>query len=225
MKTTNIEKYDQLPQRQKKFAKTKIALLGALIKELEKKTFQDIMIKEIAKIAEVSEPTFFNYFDSKQDMLVYFIQIWSIEMNAIAKESQKNSTSYLETIKSIFSKTSTKIMTNPQIVLEIISFQAQMKLEDIRFHEITNGERWYLFKEILDVEELEAKGLESILPPLIEKAVKNGELKENTDVELLFLMLSSLFFGTSLLILKKDPNQLLTMLDKEIDIVFQTFKQ
>lgn len=219
MKTKNINKFNDLPQRQKKYAKTKISLLNALITELEKKSLSEIMIKDLAKNAEVSEPTFFNYFDSKYDMLVYFIQLWSIEMNALAQSSALKSNSYVTTIKNIFKQTSLQITKNPQIMLEIIAFQAQgLKPKP---HTITVAEKWLFFPEIEEVDSIEGMGLESILPPLITKAIEAGELDKSTDTELLFLTLSSLFFGTALLILKKSTESYPTYLETQLNQLFK----
>ena len=216
---TNIEKFNNLPQRQKKYARTKVALLNALLDELKSKPLSSIMIKELAFKAEVSEPTFFNYFESKQHMLIYFIQMWSIQMNALAKECESQATSYLEIIKDIFRKASYDIVSNPQIMLEIISFQAQENPK--KPHNINDAEKWYFFQDVNDVENLNDMGLESILPPLIQKSIERGELDKTTDAQLLFLTLSSLFFGTSLLLLKSNPQALPSMLEKEIDLIFQ----
>lgn len=60
-------------------------------------------------------------------------------------------------------------------------------------------------------------GLESILPPLITKAVQAGELKKSTDVDLLFLTLSALFFGTALLIFKKSTESYSTYLQAQLN--------
>lgn len=219
MKIQNIDKFNALPQRQKKYARTKTALLNALLQALKTKPLSSIMIKQLAYTAEVSEPTFFNYFDSKQHMLVYFIQMWSIQMNALAHSSEKEETSYIETIKNIFIKTAEEISENPQIMLEIISFQARdTALEP---YEISDAEKWCFFQNIEDVEMLEGQGLESILPPLIHKAVISRELEKNIDESVLFLTLSSLFFGTSLLLLKKDPHRLPLMFEAELDLLFK----
>ena len=219
MKTTNINKLNDLPQRQKKYAKTKIALLDALLKELEKKSLSEIMIKDLAKDAEVSEPTFFNYFDSKLDMLVYFIQLWSIDMNALAQSSELKCKSYVTTIKDIFRQTSLQITKHPQLMLEIIAFQAQgLKLKS---HTITVAEKWLFFPETAKVENIEGMGLESILPPLITKAIQAGELDKSTDTELVFLTLSSLFFGTALLILKKSTEAYPKYLEAQLNQLFK----
>lgn len=219
MKTENINKFNDLPQRQKKYAKTKISLLNALISELEKKSLSEIMIKELTKSAEVSEPTFFNYFDSKLDMLVYFIQLWSIEMNALARSSELKCTSYVTTIKEIFNQTSQYITKHPQLMLEIIAFQAQgLKPKP---HTVTVAEKWLFFPDIEEVDTIEGMGLESILPPLITKAIQAEELNKSTDIELVFLNLSSLFFGTALLILKKSPEAYPMYLEAQLNQLFK----
>ena len=217
MKKINREKFNALPQRQKKFAKTKTALLDALLDALETKELTSVMIKELAQKAEVSEPTFFNYFDSKQDMLVYFIQMWSIQMQDLAHKCQEQNNSFLETIKAIFIESAKEIAVHPQILLEIIAFQAGKVTP--KAHEITVAEKWLFFEEIEGVEALEGMGLESILPELIAKAKETGELDEGVDEELLFLMLSSLFFGTSLLVLKQDAKLLPALFEAELDVI------
>jgi AcrR family transcriptional regulator len=222
MKTKNREKFNTLTQRQKKFAKTKTALLNVLLEELETKELSTIMIKKLTQMAEVSEPTFFNYFDSKQHMLVYFIQMWSIEMQEIAIMCQNETSSSLEAIKKIFIKTAEQISLHPQIMLEIIAFQTQDI--ELKPHDISDGEKWLFFEDIEDVELIEGMGLESILPPLILQAVKNGELKKEIDVELLFLILSSLFFGTSLLVLKRDAKVLSSVFEAELNLIFEKVK-
>lgn len=219
MKTKNKEKFNQLPQREKKYAKTKIALLNALMNELEKKSLSSIKIKELADLADVSEPTFFNYFDSKAHILVYYIQMWSIDMNTLAVKSEVKHSSYIETIKDIFRVTSKQIAQQPQIMLEIISFQSQGLI--LNPHTISAAEKWIFFPEVDDIEVIEGLGLESILPPLISKALEAKEIPQETDKELLFLTLSSLFFGTALLILKRSPESYERYLEAQMTLIFK----
>lgn len=217
MPYSNQHKFTALPQRQKKYAKTKTALLNALLEELDNKPLAEVVIRELCNTAEVSEPTFFNYFDSKHHMLVYFIQLWSIEMNALAVECEAANTSYTETIKSIFIKTAEQIIEHPRVMLEVIAFQAQSP--QLNPHTISEGEKWLFFDAVEGVEDLEGMGLESILPPLIYKAVTAGELDKNCDQEILFLTLSALFMGTSLLVLQHDPKLLPGAFAAQLDLV------
>lgn len=214
----NNKKLNNLPQREKKYAKTKIALLNALLDELESKELSIIKIKELANLAEVSEPTFFNYFDSKLHMLVYFIQLWSVEMNAIAIKSEARHGSYIEIIKDIFAQTAKEISQHPQIMLEIISFHA--KRVELKPHALTSAEKWLFFPDIDEVENIEGMGLESILPPLITKAIEAKELSVKTNQEQLFLTLSSLFFGSALLLLKDSPQAYPFVLENQLNQLF-----
>ena len=66
MMITNTERFNALPQRQKKSARTRIALLDALLEELDSQPLAQIRIKDLTRRADVSEPTFFNYFDTKE---------------------------------------------------------------------------------------------------------------------------------------------------------------
>jgi len=219
MKKINKEKLNALSQRERKYAKTKIALINALLDELESKPLSTIKIKDLAFMAEVSEPTFFNYFDSKQHMLVYFIQLWSVEMNALVQKCERRDNSYIEIIKDIYRETSQEIVKHPQIMLEIIAFQSQGL--ELKPHVVTSAEKWLFFPEIEGIEKIEGMGLESILPPLILKAVEAKELKEDIDTELLFLTLSSLFFGTALLVLKESASDFPILLESQLTQLFK----
>ena len=215
----NQEKLKQLTQRERKFAKTKVALLNALLDELETKKLSAIKIRELTQKAEVSEPTFFNYFDSKQHMLVYFIQLWSIEMQILANEVKEEHQSYLNIIKTIFRKTNEEIILHPQVMLEIIAFQAQGTL--LNPHQITNSEKWLFFPDVKEVEKLDGMGLETLLPPFIENAIKNNELSSESDVELVLLHCSALFFGTALLLLHENPKAFPTLFETQLEQLFK----
>jgi len=190
-----------------------------LLNKLDKKSLASIKIKELASLAEVSEATFFNYFESKQHILVYFIQMWAVEMNGIALQSKAKQSTYIEIVKDIFHQTANQIAKHPQIMLEIIAFQAQGTT--LKPHKITSAEKWLFFPTIDKVETLDDKGLESILPPLIYKMIDTKELPITTDPQHLFLALSSLFFGTALLLLKESPQAYPTLLDKQINQLFK----
>jgi len=61
--------------RERKHAKTKIAIMDAFIKRLEKTRFDDISVRQICKDVDVSEGTFFNYFPEKIDIINYYMHL------------------------------------------------------------------------------------------------------------------------------------------------------
>jgi AcrR family transcriptional regulator len=217
MMITNTERFNALPQRQKKSARTRIALLDALLEELDSQPLAQVRIKDLTRRADVSEPTFFNYFDTKEHVLVYFIQLWSIQMMALARTCEAQTHSAIEAIKRIFVVTADEVVSHPQLMLEIISSQAQTF--DVKAHDISDAEKWLYFNNIDGVDQLHGLGLESILPALIKKAIDAGEVTD-TDPDLLYLTLSSLFFGTSLLLLKNDPQSLPQAFAAQLDFIF-----
>jgi len=216
---TNTQQFDALPLRQKKYARTKLAILHAMLEMLESQSLASVHIRDLCNQAEISEPTFFNYFKSKPHILLYFIQIWSLEMQVLAIKMERASVDYTQTIQNILIQTARDISAHPQIMLEIIAFQAQGF--ELPLHEITDAEKWLYFSDVEDIESIHGAGIESILPPLIHKAVAHHELPKETDEELLFLTLSSLFFGASLLILHQDPKALPGLLEAELETIFR----
>ena len=71
----------EIPLRQRKQAQTRLALLDAVLARLDgKRTLDDIPVKELCDAANISQASFFNYFPSKTDLLVYFVQIWSLDL-------------------------------------------------------------------------------------------------------------------------------------------------
>ena len=218
----NRDKIEALSQRERKYAVTKTDLLKALLEELETKTLSQVRIRDLAKKAKISEPTFFNYFSSKQDMLYYFIQMWATEMNVIAKQALKESNSYIEAISAIFSSSAIEIAEHPQIMLEIIAFHTQKS--NVKAHTVSDAEKWLFFTEIEGIEEFADGGIETIVPPLLVKAVESGELPEDIDIQRLFLTLSSLFFGSALLLLNESPEVYPTLLNQQIEALFKGVK-
>lgn len=80
--------FSQFPLKERKFAKTRTNLTFAFLSELEVKPFEEIKIKDLCQIAEISEPTFYNYFPEKGDLILHYIQIWSLQVSVFAKEKK-----------------------------------------------------------------------------------------------------------------------------------------
>ena len=64
-----------LSLREKKQAALKLKILDTFDEKLKTKALSDISVKEVAKELDISEMTFFNYFGSKKEVLIYFIEL------------------------------------------------------------------------------------------------------------------------------------------------------
>jgi len=159
----------QLPLREKKYATQKLKILDAFDEKLKTKSLADISVKEIAAELEISEMTFFNYFGSKKEVLIYFIELWSLEMQIHIEGKEP-----IESIYLIFEETAKTIEKNPNLFMEIVSAMALSGVakKDIS---ITKAERILRFG--MDVPYSEGGFFDIIVPLLaqIESSKKSLE--------------------------------------------------
>ena len=153
----------ELTLREKKYATQKIKILDMFSEKLKEKPLADITVKEISKELEISEMTFFNYFKNKQEVLVYFIEFWSLEMQF--KLEQTESLDARASIYLIFEETAKLIEHNYQLFVEIVS---NMALNGIPKKNITIGRAERLMRFWVDTKHKEG-GLKELLIPLLQE--------------------------------------------------------
>jgi AcrR family transcriptional regulator len=88
MEANEIQHAD-IPLRELKKARSKIALYEAALSLLGDKMFRDVMLDDICRRAEVSRVTFFKFFQSKDDLLLYFMRVWLTERIIEIEEERK----------------------------------------------------------------------------------------------------------------------------------------
>ena len=121
-----MDRFEDLPLRQRKLARTRLALLGALTAQLETQTYEAVRIKDLCAAADISEASFFNYFERKEDLLVYFVQIWSLSVGWHAQRVLAERGA-LAAIEDVFCRTAADIAAHPRVMAEVIAFQARME--------------------------------------------------------------------------------------------------
>ena len=96
---------DGLSLRERKFAATKAAIQAAVLKRLNQQTLDDIVVKDVCQEVQISETTFFNYFASKQEVIAYTVQIWSIVVAWEMLQTVRQSGKHLLAIRRLFDLT------------------------------------------------------------------------------------------------------------------------
>ena len=76
-----MEKFRKPSLREKKFARTRLALAQATTNHLEAAAFETLSVKALCERVQISEATFFNYFPRKDDLIVYLDHLWTLELN------------------------------------------------------------------------------------------------------------------------------------------------
>ncbi|MDD5166966.1 MAG: TetR/AcrR family transcriptional regulator [Candidatus Omnitrophica bacterium] len=181
--------------REKKHARTKLAIVNTFIKCLEKSRFEDISIREICKSVEVSEGTFFNYFPEKIDIVNYYTRlifletVWKAQRDAGQKKS-------LSLVNAIFERMAGRI-DNINIIYQIISVML-MQQEKPKQVNIPDIERHIAFPDYIGIENIPVVFIEDFLRTCLKKAARNGELPKNVKIEDVLVSLMAILGGTLL---------------------------
>jgi AcrR family transcriptional regulator len=203
--------------RQRKYAATKLALLNAALDKLKEKAWDKIAVRELCEIVQVSEATFFNYFPSKTDLLVYFVQLWTIEEGWYVQRALEGG-SALAAVEALFEFNVQRHAENPEVMAEIIAWQARQKGE-LPLSEVTAVERITAFPNREGIEGLPVESLGSILPELIARAVEQGELPEETDIQTVATALAAIFFGIPIVQRSMEEISLTVMYRRQLDFI------
>lgn len=184
--------------REIKHAKTKIAIMNAFIKRLEKTRFDDISIREICRSVEVSEGTFFNYFPEKIDIINYYTNLMFIEVIWKARQDVPEG-EYLVLINAFFARIAEEMLAYDNIVYQIISLTI-IQRERPKTVAISNLEREIYFPNYEGIRDIQTMLVDDFLKECLLKAVKNGELTKDVSINDVLVSLTTILVGTLLAI-------------------------
>ncbi|MEO1668294.1 MAG: hypothetical protein AAFU54_26910 [Chloroflexota bacterium] len=208
-----------LSLRERKYAKTKSDLMRAVVSRLASQSLPEVAVKEVCHDVQVSETTFFNYFAAKHEVLVYFVQLWSIDANWSMQKALEAGQSSLNAIHVMFDRTAYAEAQSPGVMAAIVAFQAQNR-EQLSFTPLTPAEYQLHFSDMPGIEQFKATGVENLLFDQLVAAQQNGELPAAIEVEALGLALLSIFFMTPILQEYKKEEELRKVYRKQLKQLF-----
>ena len=182
--------------RERKHAKTKIAIMNAFIERLEKTRFDDISIRQICKSVEVSEGTFFNYFPEKIDIINYYMNLMFLEVVAKARKDAPQG-KYLLLINATFVRLAEELLKYNNIVYQMISLMIVQR-ERPKTVAISNLERQIYFSGSEGIENVRVMLVDDFLRECLIGAVKNGELAKDIKIDDVLVSLMTILSGTLL---------------------------
>ncbi|MFB3896639.1 MAG: TetR/AcrR family transcriptional regulator [bacterium] len=188
--------------REKKHAKTKLAIMQALMQRLKHNRFDNISIRELCQDTEIAEGTFFNYFPEKIDVVNYYICLTTLKMIWV---SQKEATpgKYLSLIEALFSHVSDYHFNN-NVSFQILSVLLS-RLQKPKNIIISSLEKKLAYPDCPGIEDIPVMLLDDWMKQYIHLAIKNNELPLNTNINDLIISLMTIVSGTSLAMqLEKD---------------------
>lgn len=116
----------EIPLRELKKAKNKIALYEAALSLMKDRMFSQVMLEDICKRAEISKVTFFKFYQRKEDLLIYFMRIWLTErVNEIDTEGKKG----FQAFRHLLTQVAKEHQVRPGMMPSLISFLAEQNMQ------------------------------------------------------------------------------------------------
>lgn len=186
----------RLPLREMKFARVRLAILSAVLRLTKERSLADISVREICELAQVAPATFFNYFPSKEDVLVYYMRLWSIPVTLQCRAAAAQGTVF-DAVAAVFDYTAREMEQDPRLMFEIIAYIAHAK-EPPQPPSISRAERLLAFPGHPDAEDVEPQSIDELFTALLKQAVRAGELPSSVSIEAVALLLKTMFYGVPL---------------------------
>ncbi|MCI3921301.1 TetR/AcrR family transcriptional regulator [Paenibacillus sp. TRM 82003] len=177
--------------REIKKARSKIALYEASLELIGVHSFRNVKLEDICARAEVSKVTFFKFFASKEDVLVYFMYVWLLERMLEIEEGGIRGAS---SIRHILSAVAAQAKSRPGLMLSLIGFLAESQMHPC-MPALSDGE----FRLLFPGREARAKAttvdLFALFRRLAAEAKVDGDCVRPEPVELLAQWLLTVFYG------------------------------
>ena len=203
--------------RERKFAKTKLALLEAAVIELEHCSLEGVSVKALCDRVDVSEATFFNYFPKKTDLLDYYIQLWNLELSWVCQQSEVEG---LALIDELFQRCARDFQKHTGMLTEIIAYLARQRSR-VTAPELGLAERQKAFPKLVGIEEVEIQGLDRIWMSGLQQAVASGQLPKNTHIPTAIIGLAAIFYGVALMLCQSNAATIGSTYKQQLQIFWQ----
>ena len=208
--------------REKKHAKTKIALAKAFLERLKSTRFSDISIKEVCNVVEVSEGTFYNYFSNKIELARYFERITLLK---VAWEVQKKEQQLkpLEMIEYAFDLMAIEI-SQPFLFYEMVSLFTTERIKLKEGQALTEAEKYFAFPKCNDIEKVEVVTIENLFSELVNKAQKKGTISKKLKANDILINLMAILIGVPLAIEIEDFDKINRLYRSQLALLWKAVK-
>ncbi len=179
--------------RERKHARTKLALMSAFIERLRKARFEHISIRAVCKSVEVSESTFFNYFPEKIDVITYYINLMTLKI--VWKARQKSPRGQYIALLTAFFEEMADEFNNANIAYQLISIML-VQQEKPKTSFISDIEKRLFFPELAGIEHIGPLFIDEFFRDCLDRAQKNGECPGGVNIANAWVSLMAILVGT-----------------------------
>jgi AcrR family transcriptional regulator len=195
---------EALDRRTRRSAETRERLFHAAVRLFAEKGFAETTVEDITNAADVGKGTFFNYFPSKEHILIAFsdMQLGKLERFVEAARSGK------ESMRSFFRTMSQQMLSEPAKTPEVVRALLQANLSSSSVRNVMRDRN--------------ARG-EHLLSQLVQIGQERGDFRRDVAALEIARVFRQLTFGTLLLWSVYGDDSLAERLDRAIDILWTGF--
>ena len=196
--------FSDLPLRERKQSKTRLAIFDASQKLLSEKSLAKIKVEEICEQVDISRGTFFTYFTRKVDIIIYSIRLWSIEIGwQVSKTPRKDLG--LPFINFLFKKMAQGMKESPIFWTELMALKVSEprtihRLNQNKISLVTKADRLLKFPDKQGIENIPEGTIVTYFKENIGIAIEKKELPRDTDIDTTLISLTSLLYGTPMML-------------------------
>ncbi|MCK4258991.1 MAG: TetR/AcrR family transcriptional regulator [Halanaerobiales bacterium] len=195
--------FENLPDKKKKM------IIDIAIDEFSEHGYKNATINNIVKRANIAKGSIYQYFESKEDLFMYILELSISKKLKYMKQVQLNlaGLSFFDQIREL-------------CVLDIKFSRDNPKLEKIFIKVLLSGE--ILLKT--EIMEKISFASENLIKALLKEGIQKREFREEIDIDLSVFAINSLFINLSNKILQDfngdvSDEQIMFMADKLLDLL------
>jgi AcrR family transcriptional regulator len=191
-------------------AQTRLNVLDTVYRLSKTSNFRGLKVKSIAEESGITEMTFFNYFQKKEDILKYMMGIWALDLMVL---QHKNPQTGEAGIRRVFHHTAEYVKKHPRLMT---NFVASLLTSDIdpAANDIEAADRFLLYPDVPDLHEVKIpSGNEILLQHL-------AEIDPGRDHTGTLLHLASCFYG-DVIVAHTAGLDIATLYSNSLDLIFQ----
>lgn len=191
-------------------AQTRLNILDAVYQLSKVINFRDLKVKSITEKCTITEMTFFNYFQKKEDILKYMMGVWALDLAALQHQEPLSGEA---AIRRVFKHTAKQAKKYPRLMANFVASLLTSEV-DPNPKEIEASDRFLLHPDVPELFESKIpNGNEIIMQHL-------GEIDLNRDPMDTLLLLASCLYG-DMIVAETAGLDLEMLYEKSLDLILQ----
>jgi len=166
-------------------AQTRLNVLDAVYRLTITTSFRDLKVKLVAEEAGITEMTFFNYFQKKEDILKYMMGIWGLDLMVL---QHRQPLSGEAGIRRVFSHTAEQVKKHPRLIANFVASLLTSEIDPVA-NDIEAADRFLLYPGLTELYGIKIPDGNEIL---MQHLAEIDRSRDHTDT---LLRLASCFYG------------------------------